>query len=172
MLRTLTFLLAVCIIMSPGRGEDLPVPTSTASVADAERQQFWESDAMVEARLYMEDYYATSAQVTEAEAQEFWNYLDAMTTVELKAWLARFNHERRQRARLYASSSRIREYKLAEAKETRARDEQINAQFNRLVRQGANLSQSRVEKGFARTAKTKRYPWYPRRQRSFFWFRF
>ncbi len=174
MIRTSAFVLFALVITLPGllRCEDIPPPTLTMPPQDAERQQFWESSGMVEARLYMEDYFATAAQATEAEAEEFWNSLDSMTTMELKDWLARFAHQRRQRGRLLESSNQIRGYKLAEAKVARTRDEQINAQFNRLVRQGANLAQSRVEKGFARTSKQKRYPFYPRRRRFFLGFRF
>jgi hypothetical protein len=174
MIRNLAFVLFALLITPHGLlgSEDIPVPTSTMPAQDAERQQFWESPDMVEARLYMEDYFATAAQATEAEADEFWNSLDGMTTAELKDWLSRFAHQRRQRGRLLESSDQIRGYKLAEARVARSRDEQINAQFNRLVRQGANLAQSRVEKGFARTSKQKRYPWYPRRNRLFLWYRF
>jgi hypothetical protein len=174
MIRNFAFVLLAFLIMPPGllRSDDIPAPTLSMTAQDAERQQFWDSSGMVEARLYMEDYFATAAQATEAEAEEFWNSLDAMTTAELKDWLARFAHQRRQRGRLLESSDQIRGYKLAEARVARARDEQINAQFNRLVRQGANLAQSRVEKGFARTSKQKRYPFYPRRRRFFLGFRF
>jgi hypothetical protein len=172
MMRASTFVLVAFLIVPQIRCEDLSAPQPATQVQAAERQQLWDSDQMVQARLYMEDYFAASAQVSEQEVQEFWNELDRMTAAELKIWLARFTRGRQQRARLRDASDQVREYRLAKAEEARARDRQINAQFNRLVRQGANLSQSRVEKGFARTSKTKNYPWYPRRHRGFFWFRF
>ncbi len=72
---------------------------------------------------------------------------------------------------LINSMDQAREYKLAVAKGARQREEQTHSQFNHIVRQGANLAQSRVEKGFNRTSKQKRYRWYPRR-RIWFWFAF
>ncbi len=122
--------------------------------------------------MYMEQYFATAAQTTAEDADAFWADLNAMSTSELKDWLDRFSYQRRRRAQLMDSSNQTRDYKLAEASEARRRDEQINAQFNRLVRQGASIAQARVEKGFARTSKQKRYPWYPRRRNFWFWGRF
>ena len=146
-------------------------PVAPTETEDAERDKVWDSPKMVDARLFMDEYFAVSAQATPEEAREFRAQLEAMSADELRAWLAKFLYERQGHAQLTAANDKTRQYKLAVAQAARRRRQDSNERFNRSVRQGAGLAQSRVEKSFARTSQHRRYNLSYGRRRIRFWFR-
>lgn len=152
--------------------DELQVPTTQATTEDTERDRFWDSPSMVSARLFMDEYFATSVEVTPEEAEEFWAELEAMSAAELRFWLAKFSHERQGRARIAAANEKTRQYKLGVARAARRRRERINEEFNHSARQAARLAQTRAEKSFDRTSRyrPRHHSRYPAPQ-IFFWFR-
>jgi hypothetical protein len=139
---------------------------------DAEWENVWNSSGMVDARLVMEQYFATSAEVSQEEADEFWAELKAMSAAELKFWLARFDYERQGRAQIAANNDQLRRYKLGVAKVERSRRENVQELFRRSMNKSASLAQNRAEKSLNRTSRAHKDK---RRYRGFrfgFWFRF
>ena len=60
---------------------------------DAERQQIWSSDEMLEARAWLEDHFRRSAQISDAEAKKYMAELKAMSPDQMRIWLINFHRE-------------------------------------------------------------------------------
>jgi hypothetical protein len=93
---------------SRGEGAE-PSPSAAApskaqdnAAIEAQRQKIWNSAPMLRARAWLEDYFETSAKITPAEAQEYREHLAAMTPVQMKLWLLKFEEEEQGRKQVQA----------------------------------------------------------------------
>jgi len=72
-------------------------PYSTDDTA-TESRAIWESQEMLEARAWLDNYFRLSAQISDAQAKKFMAELRAMTPDQMRLWLVKFHQERDRRA--------------------------------------------------------------------------
>jgi hypothetical protein len=87
---------------------------STQAAGDAEREQIWNSPEMLQARAWLDQYFAVSVQYTPKQAEEYLAGIKAMTPEEMRLWLSKFQQERQQRRQIAAAGDQMRQYVLAQ----------------------------------------------------------
>ena len=66
---------------------------------EAERLAIWDSKEMVEAREWLVDHMARSAQITPSQSKRYMEELERLNAQQLKLWLMTFEEQQAERAR-------------------------------------------------------------------------
>jgi hypothetical protein len=101
-------------------------PDDPATV-EAERQKIWNSEPMLRARAWLEDYFTKAAKVTPKEAQEYREHLQAMTPVQMRLWLLKFEEEEQRRKQAEAAWQQARQFELSQNEAALQRQQQALA---------------------------------------------
>lgn len=119
-------------------------PRRTAT-EDAQRKKVWNSPAMLRARAWLEDYFAASAKITPEEAQEYRDHLRAMSSVQMKLWLLKFDEEERSRKQTEVAAQAARRFTVGEDQAALQQQQIAADRYNREASNGAMIAQQRIE---------------------------
>jgi hypothetical protein len=118
---------------------------STQAASDAEREQIWNGPEMLQARAWLDQYFAVSAQYTPKQAEEYLSGIKAMTPEEMRLWLSKFQQERQQRRQIAANGDQMRQNQLARNEAAIQRSQQAAAAYATGVSGAAMQQEQRVQ---------------------------
>lgn len=122
-------LVALCAFAGEASGQNAPPPSADVPATDerytedqtpkddaeAERLAIWNSQEMLNAREWLVDHMARSAQITPSQSKRYMEELERLSAPQLKLWLMTFEEQQAERARQRESFERARQQSVENA---------------------------------------------------------
>jgi hypothetical protein len=85
------------LVLSPSLAQQAgPSRTAGTVGVDAQREQIWNSAAMLRARAWVAEYCERSAKISPEEGKKYMAELEGLSPGQMKLWLLKFEHDHEQ----------------------------------------------------------------------------
>ena len=134
-------MLAICLLVGiairaqepalSGDASNGPQRATLPASTEAQREQIWNSPAMLRARAWLQDYCSKSAKITPEQGKKYMEELANMTPSQMELWLVKFNHEEEQRQQQYSMWQQVHAAGISQALAANRATQQAYANINR-----------------------------------------
>jgi hypothetical protein len=111
---------------------------------EAQRQAIWDSEEMVEAREWLTDHMARSAQITPSQSKRYMEELERLNAQQLKLWLMTFEEQQTERTRQRETFERARQQSVDNAMRENQATQQAAENINRTRNEAAKMAQESI----------------------------
>ena len=111
---------------------------------EAERQAIWDSKEMLEAREWLVDHMARSAQITPSQSKRYMEELERLNAQQLKLWLMTFEEQQAERARQSETFEAARRLSVDNAMRENQAAQQAAENINRTRNEAAKMAQESI----------------------------
>ncbi len=131
-------------VSPPPSDERYTEDASSEEQLEAERQAIWDSEGMVEAREWLTDHMARSAQITPSQSKRYMEELARLNPAQLKLWLITFEEQQAERIRQRESFERARQQSVDNAMRNNRATQQAADNINRTRNEAAQVAQDSI----------------------------
>lgn len=114
---------------------------TTPEAQELERQKLWDSPEMVEAREWLLDHMARSAQISPSQSKRYMKELEQLNAEQLKLWLITFEEQQAERTRQREGFERGRQQSVENAMRQNEARQQSGQNINRTRDEAARQAQ-------------------------------
>ncbi len=108
---------------------------------EAQRLAIWDSKEMLEAREWLVDHMARSAQITPSQSKRYMEELERLNAQQLKLWLMTFEEQQAERARQRETFERARQQSVDNAMRENQAAQKAAENVNRTRSDAAKMAQ-------------------------------
>ena len=108
---------------------------------EAQRLAIWDSKEMLEAREWLVDHMARSAQITPSQSKRYMEELERLNAQQLKLWLMTFEEQQAERARQRETFERARQQSVDNAMRENQAAQKAAENVNRTRADAAKMAQ-------------------------------
>jgi hypothetical protein len=108
---------------------------------EAQRLAIWDSKEMLEAREWLVDHMARSAQITPSQSKRYMDELERLNAQQLKLWLMTFEEQQAERARQRETFERARQQSVDNAMRENQAAQKAAENINRTRSDAAKMAQ-------------------------------
>lgn len=117
---------------------------TTPEAQELARQKLWESPEMIEAREWLLDHMARSAQISPSQSKRYMEELERLSAEQLKLWLMTFEEQQAERARQREGFERGRQQAVENAMRQNEARQQSGQNINRTRDEAARMAQENM----------------------------
>lgn len=117
---------------------------ATPEAQELERQKLWDSPEMVEAREWLLDHMARSAQISPSQSKRYMEELERLSAEQLKLWLMTFEEQQAERTRQREGFERGRQQSVENAMRQNEARQQSGQNINRTRDEAARMAQENM----------------------------
>jgi hypothetical protein len=118
-----------------------PEEAPSKEAMEAQRLAIWDSKEMLEAREWLVDHMARSAQITPSQSKRYMEELERLNAQQLKLWLMTFEEQQAERARQRETFERARQQSVDNAMRENQAAQKAAENINRTRSDAAKMAQ-------------------------------
>lgn len=137
--------LAAPAVSPPPSDERYTEEAPSKEAAEAARLAIWDSKGMVEAREWLVDHMARSAQITPSQSKRYMEELERLNAQQLKLWLMTFEEQQAERVRQRETFDAARQRSVDNAMRENQAAQQAAENINRTRNDAAKMAQESLQ---------------------------